>query len=61
MFRMLVMSFQESEEGGKVLGVDLKAESRRIIEWDVCKKSVVSVSWVDTVEKKRRREPLAWP
>lgn len=57
MFRMLVMGCQEAEEGGRVLGVDLKAESRRIIEWDVCKKSVVAVSWVDIVEEKRREPP----
>lgn len=53
--------FLEDKEGGRVLGVDLETESRRHMGWDIWKRSRAAVSWEDTEEGRRKREPPAWP
>lgn len=54
------MGCLDAKEGGRVPGVDLKAESKRKTEWGVWKKNGVSVSWEDTMEE-RRESPLHGP
>lgn len=55
------MGYLEAEEGGRVLGLDLKAESGSKMVWGIWKKSGAAVSWEDTVEEGRKREPPARP
>lgn len=56
-WRRLGMGCQKVKEGGRELGVDLRAENERNMEWSVWKKSGAAVSWENTEEEKRRREP----
>lgn len=51
------MGCLEAEDGGRVLGVDQKVQSGLKMEWGIRKKSGTAVSWDDTEEEKRRREP----